>query len=137
MNRFDRNALISLTLLAFLLSAVVPFYATYAAPASAVTQPTDSSPFGDKILLCTANGFSWVSIADLKDGKAPQPDPGYKCPLCYLAGKGIALSSTQMEPGHWLFVQRYREPVRYIVQRHSLHPPFWTVPSGRAPPVSA
>ncbi len=83
-----RRRLASFFLLAFLLHAVLPFFALYQLPQTGGPAQA-SSVFGDKILICTAEGFQWVAWEDLQSGKVrPEPHPDYKCPLCYLAAHG-------------------------------------------------
>lgn len=76
---------------ALLLHLLLPFFAAYQIPAAAQAQMT--SPFGDKILLCTAEGFRWVKWEDLQSGKEkPQPHKQYRCPLCYTAAQGQGIN---------------------------------------------
>lgn len=82
---------IALTL-AFILNALLPFYASYGLPASHAQAGAVQTPsaFGDKILLCTVEGFKWVNLQDLASGKQiPKPHPDYKCPVCYALAHGI------------------------------------------------
>lgn len=82
-----RHLIARIALLALLLNAFIPFFATYhAGNVSPETQ--EASLFGDKVLLCTAEGFKWVKIADMQNGKTPRSH--YQCPLCYLAAHGLA-----------------------------------------------
>lgn len=79
------------TLLAFLFSAVVPFFAVYDLPQAQASQAELASLFGEKILICSDRGFEWVSVADLQQGKhIPKTDSHLKCALCYVASKGGA-----------------------------------------------
>lgn len=92
------NRMISLlTSVALLLQVLVPFFAVYQLPAAMDTQEI-SSLFGDKILLCTADGFKLVSASDLASGKEvpaadmPYPHEKFQCALCYIAAHGHNIS---------------------------------------------
>lgn len=77
-------------LVAFLANAILPFFALYNPPATHEGIQRLASVFGDKILLCTGDGFKWVKLADLQSGKEnPKPYHGYECPLCYAASHGL------------------------------------------------
>ncbi len=73
-----------MTLIAFLLNAIIPFFAVYdisTAKASLVSPPHE------KILICTARGFQWVTWEELQtsDSEQHSPPPQYQCALCYVA----------------------------------------------------
>ena len=65
------------------LATLLPFFATY----GHVSAPSKlTSIFGEKILICTGDGFAWVKWSDLLAGKTPvKQDKKLLCPLCYLA----------------------------------------------------
>lgn len=76
-------------ILAFLVNVMLPFFATYSLPVNSsesLTKTQLSSLFGDKILICTENGFEWVSIKDIESGKVPDTHSDIKCPVCFVAG---------------------------------------------------
>lgn len=73
-----------LTLIAFLFSEFLPFFATYDLSSPHNTEKL-SSLFGDKILICTAEGFKWVSTADIEKGNIPKQHKNIKCPVCFIA----------------------------------------------------
>ena len=79
---------LAITLIAFLMNAMLPFFAVYNVSSMSNKQGyahTMASLLGDKVLLCTQNGFKWVSLTDLVSGKKiPEPHPKYECPLCYI-----------------------------------------------------
>lgn len=84
---------LAVSLLAFLLNALLPFYATYGGLSSANLTANSSPLFGEKILLCTATGYKWVSLAEFADwgqSLAADSDSGgqhngsFECPLCYV-----------------------------------------------------
>ena len=125
----NRRALL-LTLFAFLLNALLPFFATYELP-----QEGDvPSIFGDKILLCTAEGFTWVSRSDLQKQEHPQPHPDYECALCYVTAQGQAAGASRMVSiGSHLPVQ----VVTYAIQAGMPRPQEQRQPNdSRAPPFS-
>lgn len=73
--------------LALIFNALLPFFAVYDAPSQA-TASTTSSPFGDKLLICSGDGFKWIKRADA--GKQEHNTPShFKCALCYLAAHGL------------------------------------------------
>lgn len=80
------------TLFAFILSAILPFFAVYNLPYTNEKTTQLSSIFGSKILVCTAEGFKLINIADIEKNK-PQPHPQFKCPICYVSAHGAKNSS--------------------------------------------
>lgn len=85
-----------ITLLIFLLSSLLPFFAVYnfssygdIAEKEYISKEI-SSIFGSKILICTSEGFKWVSQEDLQNGsEKPTPHPKYKCAACYVSTNSI------------------------------------------------
>lgn len=81
--------------LACLLQFTLPFHAVYAAP-QYEAQASESALFGEKFLLCTSEGFKWVSWAELEESEhKPAEHQDYECGLCVAAsmfGKTIAAS---------------------------------------------
>ena len=76
-------------------STLLPFFATYNDTA---TPSKLAAIFGEKVLICTGEGFAWVKWTDLLAGKTPvKQHKGYFCPLCYLAhgpmGKALLLAA--------------------------------------------
>ena len=79
------RSLLSLTLLAFLVSILLPFAAVYNPSAA---QASESSLFGDRILICTIDGFKWVSLDDVGTEQEDHGDSNQKefeCALCYVS----------------------------------------------------
>lgn len=78
-------------LMAFVMNVFLPFFAIYNTPSEqAIGQKELSSLFGEKILICTTDGFKWVTWEELRNQKhRPTPGDHYKCPLCYLAAHGV------------------------------------------------
>jgi len=83
MKKYNRRIL-SVTLVAFLVSVMLPFFATYNISANAGDET--SSIFGDKILICTASGFKWIDIDDL-DSEPEDSHKNFECPLCFAAAQ--------------------------------------------------
>lgn len=85
------------TLIAFVMNALLPFFAVYDIPKANAVEPSQqelSSVFGEKILLCTADGFKWVSWDELQEQPPAQEHaPKYECALCYVAAQGVALQT--------------------------------------------
>ncbi|TNE31394.1 MAG: hypothetical protein EP349_04075 [Alphaproteobacteria bacterium] len=91
-----KRSLIVVAAAAILLNALLPFYATYdsealAAKLAAKSETQElSALLGEKVLICTGDGFKWVKRADLQNGEEqPAQHPRLKCPLCYLAVFGV------------------------------------------------
>lgn len=65
--------------LAFVFNLLLPLFASYSISLA------QASGTGNKVLLCTAEGYKWVSL-EIPTEQAPAPDSTqhYKCPLCLL-----------------------------------------------------
>lgn len=134
--QMKNKAITIIAAIAFLLHALVPFYASYQIPTENHAKQM-SSLFGDKVMLCTAEGFKLVSWEDLLGGKEhPKPHKQYQCPLCYFAahGQGIqpdnsnAFAATQSIKQHTLIFSLNDESL----SRESL----WRKLRMRSPPFS-
>lgn len=81
-----------------LLQSLVPFYAVYQAPS--LDAPHMASLFGDKVLICSSEGFRLVSWEELlKGGGQRLPDEHhakYQCALCYVAAHGTGIGPAQV-----------------------------------------
>lgn len=78
------------TLLAFLLNAILPFFAVYNLQDNRAFAAEMASLFGEKVLICTGDGFKWVSWQELQNGKEKQHNSShYQCALCYVAAHGL------------------------------------------------
>ncbi|MGE0754720.1 MAG: hypothetical protein AB7L92_06130 [Alphaproteobacteria bacterium] len=117
-------------LLAFLMQCILPFFAVYDISAQAAG---NTLAVNGKVLICSAEGFKWVSLSDLQDAPQQEHQSAYKCGVCYLAAHGtkdfipayancmhgLALSHATMQP-----------------QLQQLHDGIASVSSySRAPPV--
>lgn len=116
---------------ALMLNALLPFFAVHRLPANAAHL---SSAFGEKILICTGEGFKWVNLADLQSGKEkPKPHANDKCPLCFAAAHGMnilaASAHTQLHQQYHACAIAY-DPA--FIALHALSPA-----SARAPPFSS
>lgn len=96
MDIFTHRGLLALLLLAFAMNVMLPFFAVYdvnqafVSKQEARSESQLASLFDGKVLICTANGFEWVSLKDLQSGKqTPAPHPKYECALCYVAANSI------------------------------------------------
>ncbi len=78
----------AVALIAFLLNALLPFFAVYNLPSPPSVKQADAL-FGEKILICTGDGFKWVTWKELLKERRHQSASHYKCPLCYLAAHGL------------------------------------------------
>ena len=110
------------------MNAMLPFLAAYAAPQTLAPQLASSrsadmtSLFGDSVLICTAEGFKWVSWEDVQTGKErPEPHSTYQCALCYKAGhdsKYIAAPQLVAEVcyGHAHYISYYHTDITMTSQ---------------------
>lgn len=121
---------------AFLLHALLPFFAVYQVPTSQDAKNM-ASLFGDKVLLCTAEGFKLVSWKDLLNGKQEhKPHKQYQCALCYVAAHGQGI-----KPEHSGFVSAPL-PIKQHAFLFSLdaetlsRESLWRKLRTRSPPVS-
>ncbi len=79
-----------ITLLAFLLNVLLPFFAVYDVSNHQAFAKEKSSLFGEKVLICTGDGFKWVKWEDLqRDKEKHNPPSHYQCALCYVAAHGL------------------------------------------------
>ena len=116
--------------IAIAFATLLPFFATYSH--SAIPSPL----FGDKILICTGDGFALVNRSDLLAGKAPvKPHPDYACALCYLAASPLGkllLLAVALD----FFVRQTSERVSLAFAAVRAKPPARALPCPRAPPLS-
>ena len=70
------------TITALLFGALLPFFAVYDNDALAAYEPDE------KVLICTADGFKWLSRAELSDENPPREHPQFQCALCYVSAYG-------------------------------------------------
>lgn len=80
----------------YLLAMLLPFFAVYGAGVQS-DEAERFSLFGDKIIICTENGFALVSVDDLPQQK-PHSNPEYACGLCVLAANGLANFMQAFDP---------------------------------------
>ena len=79
-----------MTLYAFIFSVLTPFFATYNTASAATMDAKEmSSFFGDKVLICSSDGFKFVTWKELAEGKHHDENQQFKCPLCYVAVHGV------------------------------------------------
>jgi hypothetical protein len=85
------------TLVAFVFSAIMPFFALYGGQIAHADSAQLQSLYGEKVFICTEQGFEWVKVADLQHGNhAPKPNSHFKCALCFVGAKGA--KHTQLAP---------------------------------------
>ena len=119
-------------LLAFLLNAVLPFFAVYDA-AQLLPNRSVSALFGNRVLICTGDGFRWVTRDKAAEQPPHHPASHYECALCFAAAHG--LKNTLLPSGAALaFAARFIAAVTMIAAtlssityasrcRHSRAPP--------------
>jgi len=81
-----RRSIVYTMLLAFVFNLLLSFFVPYSlSSAQASAEDSLASLIGDKVLLCTLNGYKWVSLSELQAGESePGTEPHFKCPLCFL-----------------------------------------------------
>ena len=118
----------------------LPFFAYYgdlSAPDIEAAAARTPAVFGDKILICGADGFRWVSADELLNGEEGDAEPHerYTCPMCYITASG--LQSFVSDTAEYAdtddlcvkninFVSAFTSP---------LSPSLWTGMRSRAPPL--
>lgn len=125
----QKKGVISFMLIAFLWSAVLPLFASYA-------PPRESDVFGGQMLICTAQGFKWVSVSDVPDNGGSKQQHHLKCALCYFHKHYVVdwqIASHSLDVGYpqrlATFVPAADEALRQTA------PPYLLLPS-RAPPLA-
>lgn len=84
-----------LAAVALLVHTLLPFYAVYQLPAQPANASRMAALFGEKVLICTADGFRWVRWEDLLSGKEkPKQHKQYQCPVCYVTANGQGVAPT-------------------------------------------
>jgi hypothetical protein len=123
------------------MNVLLPFYAVYTLPAanasdSAISTQHLNALFGDKILICTEQGFQWVDVDALEKGEAKPPlHKQLKCPVCYASAFGVKDGIVPLKP-----VIELRERVAVVqpfILADESFPPQWRGHSiaSRAPPA--
>ena len=74
-------------LFAFLLNALLPFFAVYNTTHLSASSAKNAL-FGDRILICTGDGFRWIERSDAGKQK-PHNGTHYECALCFFAAHGL------------------------------------------------
>jgi len=73
-------------LLAFVFNLVLPLFVSSGINLAQASEPDSlAALIGNKVLLCTTEGYKWVSLDTLSEqSPAPESSGHYKCPLCFL-----------------------------------------------------
>ena len=85
--RLQQRHLWRFVLLAFLLNALLPFFAVY--DASAMSANAGHPSLFGRILICTGDGFRWIDRSDAGKQAPHSPDKHIECALCYFAAHGL------------------------------------------------
>ena len=96
-----RDILLRFTTAAFLLQLMVPFYAVYGVSASHAQMALENpAQFGEKVLICTSNGFEYVSWEALAndEGLGRSQHTNMKCPTCYVHAKAMDAAKPVVMP---------------------------------------
>ena len=93
-----KDILMRFTAAAFLLQLLVPFYAVYGvSEAHAKAALENPEMFGDKVLICTRDGFqyvSWETLAEDEETRNSQ-HRNLQCPTCYVQAKDMHMDAPQ------------------------------------------
>ena len=138
------SSLSFLALVALLLNATSPFFVLTSLPQAFASQALSqsaaqgvASQFGGKILICTADGFRWVTWDELQNGEEqPEPQSHQHCILCFVAP--LAVKASVIEDGTPVFYSINTQRVSYsavdAVLSNQFHRRGFL---SRAPPLSA
>ncbi|MFW0777651.1 MAG: hypothetical protein ACN2B6_08035 [Rickettsiales bacterium] len=114
-------------------NTLLPFFAFY----QGQTEPSQLAKlFGDKVLICTSDGFQWVSWEDLKSGKIPvEQHKQFFCPACVIAASPI---SKIFALGIFVFVisRQFLSLLRFAPTAYMAFQPLWSLSYSRAPPIN-
>jgi hypothetical protein len=89
MSKSLRPYLLQFALIAFLFSAIAPFFALYEGQIANTEPSRLEALYGDEIFICTENGFQWVKVADVGKGQHnPSPAKHFECAMCYVSTHG-------------------------------------------------
>ena len=113
-----------LLLTGFLISNLLPFAMGHAALSL-------QSPDNGNILICTAQGFEWISVDEFDQDDLPAAGHSHDCPLCFVAAQAVntpglapfALPAT---------VTRTQPATRHTAKAHQFYRLAY---ASRAPPV--
>ena len=95
LKRFLNKSIFVLALFALAGNVALPAFAASKKGAPPQTQTASQSAsntaaFFGKVLICTLEGYKWVSLEDLRTGNVPDtPHQGQNCPLCTANGSGM------------------------------------------------
>jgi len=122
------------------MNIMLPFFAVYTVPdaSAADADPALEALFGDKIVICTPEGFKLVSLSELggDGGDTSKSAQRYECALCYTAAHGINHIIT--EDGLVIVYDQLVQSVTYSdIVFLSGSEPACQPKKSRAPPFSA
>ena len=93
MNTVLKRITVTFLMALFFFNTTFPFLANYDPQSLKASTKEISSVFGDKILICTNDGFKWISTEDIQTGKEiPQKHKKYQCALCFIT-KNTSINS--------------------------------------------
>jgi|GEM_PF-2093848 len=143
-NHRRRQFLALLTIVAFCVNSLLPFFATYQLPTNLESRQAPLMSVWGKVLLCTENGFQWVSLESLKNAHHHEQHPPehlsssdspYKCAICYLVAHGIKDLVLERNTliGHYALSDNLSFNRSFSTASYP-PPPFLLGPPSRAPP---
>jgi len=129
--------LFQFALIAFLFSAIVPFFALYDGQIAKANSATLAALYGEEVFICTERGFEWVKLSDVQNGKhAPKPDSHFECALCFVSAKGA--KSTQLTPIELTLLPIHAASAlrqHFAVAEQGVYSLAYPPSSPRAPPI--
>ena len=131
MSRLQKRIIAFILIATVAFNTLLPFFAFY----QGQTEPSQLAKlFGDKVLICTSDGFQWVSWEDLKSGKVPvKQHKQFFCPLCLIAASPI---SKILALGALVFVisRQLLTLLRFAPTACMASQTAWSLSHSRAPP---
>ena len=125
--------------------SLLPCFATYQLPTHLELRKAPLMSIWGKVLLCTENGFQWVSLTSLEHSHhhvqhSPEhlssSGSPYKCAICYLVAVGLKDASLERNNyiSHYALFNGLHFNLRFISNAYQF-PPFLLGPLSRAPPA--
>lgn len=129
------NVIPLLAALALLVQTLLPFFALYQPPAR-MDAAQLASVFGEKILICSSQGFRFVTPEELaQSSQHEQTGPQYQCAVCYVSAHAQGIDPS----AGVLAAASLSTPQAASLLAPDLHVPDetgWRARLTRSPPIS-
>lgn len=118
-----RDILMRFTVASFLVQLLLPFFASYGVSAAhAAEAAANPAVFGERVLICTRDGFQWVSWEALANDEETRNNQhrNLQCPTCYVQAHGMHMLTAveQALPQRQLPTHNGITPI--ITQHHAI-----------------